>query len=44
MPTMFMEAQLDWFGAHRFERWDGEAGKGEGVVAKGSEHFEWKAA
>lgn len=44
MPTMFMEAQLDWFGAHRFEKWDGEAGKHGGVVAKGSEHFEWKAA
>lgn len=44
LPTMFMEAQLDWFGAHRFEKWDSEAGKHGGVVAKGSEHFEWMAA
>ncbi|KAF7790252.1 hypothetical protein EIP86_001204 [Pleurotus ostreatoroseus] len=44
LPTMFMEAQLDWFGAHRFERWDGEAAENGGVVKKGSEHYEWRAA
>lgn len=44
LPTMFMEAQLDYFGAHAFERWDSEAGVRGGSVKKGSEHYEWKAA
>lgn len=44
LPTMFMEAQLDWFGAHSFERWSSEAGSKGGIVQKGSEHYEWKPA
>lgn len=44
LPTMFMEAQLDWFGAHRFERWDSQVKNTGGEVKKGSEHYEWRAA
>ena len=45
MPTSFMEAQLDWFGKHRFERWGDEGVKeGGGEVKKGGWHYEWKAA
>lgn len=44
LPTMFMEAELDWFGAHKFDRWDSEAARTGGEVKKGEVHYEWKAA
>lgn len=44
LPTMFMEAELDLFGAHRYDKWDSEAGMNGGEVKKGAEHFEWKPA
>lgn len=44
LPTMFMEAELDWFGAHKFDRWDSEAGRFGGQAKKGEEHFEWSPA
>ncbi|GJE93228.1 6-phosphogluconate dehydrogenase C-terminal domain-like protein [Phanerochaete sordida] len=44
LPTMFMEAQLDWFGAHRFERWGSDAARFGGEVRKGGAHYEWAPA
>ncbi|KAF8250386.1 6-phosphogluconate dehydrogenase C-terminal domain-like protein [Wilcoxina mikolae CBS 423.85] len=40
LPTQFMEAQLDYFGAHAFDR----KCEGPGDVKKGSHHHEWKPA
>jgi 6-phosphogluconate dehydrogenase len=40
LPTMFMEAELGYFGAHQYDRW----GERPGEVAKGKYHFEWKPA
>lgn len=44
LPTMFMEAELDWFGAHKFDRWYSETARTGGEVKKGEVHYEWKAA
>lgn len=40
LPTQFMEAQLDYFGEHMFDRKEGPPGKPE----TGGTHFEWKPA
>ncbi|KAJ2988069.1 hypothetical protein NUW58_g4171 [Xylaria curta] len=40
LPTQFMEAQLDYFGSHMFERKD-DPMRG---VEKGEHHYEWKPA
>ena len=40
LPTQFMEAELDYFGAHNFDLKDGPPGKPQ----TGSEHFEWLPA
>ncbi|KAI5918897.1 6-phosphogluconate dehydrogenase [Camillea tinctor] len=40
LPTQFMEAQLDYFGQHMFERKDDPV-RGP---TKGEHHFEWKPA
>lgn len=41
LPTSFMEAQLDFFGAHNYDR-IGVPGEDPGKVAKGANHFEWR--
>ncbi|MBE3043383.1 hypothetical protein IMZ48_12595 [Candidatus Bathyarchaeota archaeon] len=46
MPTSFQEAELDYFGEHRFDlksEGPGEPGEPGGPVV-GSHHFEWKPA
>jgi 6-phosphogluconate dehydrogenase len=40
LPTQFMEAQLDYFGEHMFDRKEGPPGKPE----TGGTHYEWKQA
>ncbi|KAI0014818.1 6-phosphogluconate dehydrogenase [Xylariomycetidae sp. FL0641] len=40
LPTQFMEAQLDYFGQHMYDRQDDPVGGPE----KGRHHFEWKPA
>jgi len=40
LPTQFMEAELDYFGAHMFDLKDGPPGKPQ----TGEHHFEWKPA
>ncbi|KZT19136.1 6-phosphogluconate dehydrogenase C-terminal domain-like protein [Neolentinus lepideus HHB14362 ss-1] len=40
LPTQFMEAELDYFGAHSFDLKE----EGPGDVKKGKHHFEWKPA
>ncbi|KAI0446558.1 6-phosphogluconate dehydrogenase [Xylaria telfairii] len=40
LPTQFMEAQLDYFGSHMFERKDDPM---RGVL-KGEHHYEWGSA
>ncbi|CCX07762.1 Similar to 6-phosphogluconate dehydrogenase, decarboxylating; acc. no. C8VP36 [Pyronema omphalodes CBS 100304] len=40
LPTQFMEAQLDYFGAHSYDR----KCEGPGTVKKGAHHHEWKPA
>jgi 6-phosphogluconate dehydrogenase len=42
LPTQFMEAQLDYFGAHRYDRPNVE-GEDPGKPKKGKQHYEWKA-
>lgn len=41
LPTSFMEAQLDFFGAHNYDR-IGVPGEDPGKVKKGANHFEWR--
>lgn len=41
LPTQFMEAELDFFGAHNYDR-IGAPGEDPGKVAKGAHHFEWR--
>ncbi|EKG12934.1 6-phosphogluconate dehydrogenase [Macrophomina phaseolina MS6] len=41
LPTSFSEAQLDYFGAHMYDR-KGE--EGTGAPSEGKHHFEWKPA
>ncbi|KAM0258114.1 hypothetical protein ACHAQJ_004019 [Trichoderma viride] len=43
LPTKFMEAQMDYFGAHSYNK-PGVPGEDPGPVAKGPHHFEWKPA
>ncbi|KAH0844728.1 6-phosphogluconate dehydrogenase (decarboxylating) [Fonsecaea monophora] len=38
LPTQFMEAELDYFGAHSFDL----KSEGPGRPLKGSHHYEWK--
>ncbi|KFA70263.1 hypothetical protein S40285_09411 [Stachybotrys chlorohalonatus IBT 40285] len=40
LPTQFMEAQLDYFGNHKFDTWKESPGKPK----TGQHHFEWKPA
>ncbi|KAI5846113.1 6-phosphogluconate dehydrogenase C-terminal domain-like protein [Tricharina praecox] len=40
LPTQFMEAQLDYFGAHSYDK----KCEGPGEVKKGAHHHEWKPA
>lgn len=40
LPTQFMEAQMDYFGAHMFDLKSGEPGE----PVTGEHHFEWKPA
>lgn len=43
LPTRFMEAQMDYFGAHSYDK-PGVPGEDPGPVAKGAHHYEWKPA
>jgi len=43
LPTKFMEAQMDYFGAHSYNK-PGVAGEDPGPVKKGPHHYEWKVA
>jgi 6-phosphogluconate dehydrogenase len=43
LPTKFMEAQLDYFGAHSYSK-PGVPGEDPGPVKKGLHHYEWQPA
>ncbi|KAJ5506477.1 6-phosphogluconate dehydrogenase C-terminal [Penicillium expansum] len=43
LPTKFMEAQLDYFGAHNYNK-PGIPGEDPGPVYKGPHHYEWLPA
>lgn len=43
LPTKFMEAQMDYFGAHSYNK-PGIPGEDPGPVKKGPHHYEWKPA
>ncbi|KAJ5168642.1 6-phosphogluconate dehydrogenase decarboxylating [Penicillium canariense] len=43
LPTKFMEAQMDYFGAHSYNK-PGIPGEDPGPVRKGPHHYEWKPA
>jgi 6-phosphogluconate dehydrogenase len=43
LPTKFMEAQMDYFGAHSYNK-PGVAGEDPGPTHKGLHHYEWKVA
>ncbi|EEP79994.1 hypothetical protein UREG_04836 [Uncinocarpus reesii 1704] len=43
LPTQFMEAELDFFGAHNYDR-PGVRGEDPGKVSKGTHHYEWRPA
>jgi 6-phosphogluconate dehydrogenase len=43
LPTQFMEAEMDYFGAHSYNL-PGVRGEDPGPVAKGPHHYEWKPA
>lgn len=43
LPTRFVEAQMDYFGAHSYDR-AGVPGEDPGPVAKGAHDYEWKPA
>lgn len=43
MPTQFMEAEMDYFGAHSYNK-PGQPGEDPGLVKKGPHHYEWKPA
>ncbi|KAI0324933.1 6-phosphogluconate dehydrogenase C-terminal domain-like protein [Cubamyces sp. BRFM 1775] len=40
LPSQFMEAELDYFGAHSYDL----KSEGDGEVKKGKHHYEWKPA
>ena len=41
LPTQFMEAEMDFFGAHNYDK-PGVPGEDPGTVSKGAHHFEWR--
>ncbi|KAJ5183993.1 6-phosphogluconate dehydrogenase decarboxylating [Penicillium capsulatum] len=43
LPTKFMEGQMDYFGAHCYNK-PGVPGEDPGPVSKGPHHYEWKVA
>ena len=43
LPTKFMEAQMDYFGAHAYNK-PGIPGEDPGKEKKGPHHYEWKPA
>lgn len=43
LPTKFMEAEMDYFGAHSYYK-PGVPGEDPGRTAKGPHHYEWKPA
>ncbi|KAL1581695.1 hypothetical protein WHR41_09525 [Cladosporium halotolerans] len=43
LATQFMEAEMDFFGAHNFDR-PGVPGEDPGKAKKGSHHYEWRPA
>ncbi|KIW91337.1 uncharacterized protein Z519_08233 [Cladophialophora bantiana CBS 173.52] len=43
LPTQFMEAQMDFFGAHAFDR-PGVEGEDPGKPHRGAHHYEWRPA
>lgn len=43
LPTQFMEAEMDFFGAHSYDQW-GVEGEDPGKVQKGRHHYEWRPA
>lgn len=43
LPTKFMEAQMDYFGAHAYNK-PGVPGEDPGPTKKGPHHYEWKPA
>lgn len=43
LPTKFMEAQMDYFGAHGYNK-PGVHGEDPGPTHKGPHHYEWKSA
>jgi 6-phosphogluconate dehydrogenase len=43
LPTQFMEAEMDFFGAHSFDR-PSLPYEDPGKVAKGPHHYEWRIA
>lgn len=43
LPTQFMEAEMDYFGAHAYDK-PGVPGEDPGKAAKGHHHYEWKPA
>ncbi|KGO67568.1 Fibritin/6-phosphogluconate dehydrogenase, C-terminal extension [Penicillium italicum] len=43
LPTKFMEGQMDFFGAHGYNK-PGVPGEDPGPVGKGAHHYEWRPA
>lgn len=43
LPTQFMEAEMDFFGAHGFDN-PGVMGEDPGKAKKGAHHYEWQPA
>jgi 6-phosphogluconate dehydrogenase len=43
LPTKFMEGQMDFFGAHGYDK-PGVPGEDPGPVRKGPHHYEWRPA
>ena len=43
LPTQFMEAELDYFGAHAYDR-PHTKGEDPGKASKGHHHYEWHPA
>ena len=43
LPTQFMEAEMDFFGAHAYDRPNVE-GEDPGKASKGAHHYEWRPA
>lgn len=43
LPTQFMEAEMEFFGAHSCDQW-GFEGDDPGTREKGAHHYEWRPA